>query len=71
MELPIAVLIHNEVLGIKGSRGELLSISPHGYYEINLEFGEKIHRVLLPIDDTVVIRREPEVPAAERIEIEP
>lgn len=70
MELPIGVLIHNEVLGVKGSRGELLNISPHGYYEVNLKFGEKTHRVLLPIDGTVVIGHEPEVPAAERIEVE-
>lgn len=70
MELPIGVLIHNELLGVKGSRGNLLNISPHGYYEVNLEFGEKTHRVLLPIDNTVIISQEAEVAAAERIEVE-
>ncbi len=70
MELPVAVLIHNQVLGIKGSRGDLLNISPLGYYEVNLKFGEKTHRVLLPIALTVVIRQEPELAATERIEIE-
>lgn len=70
MELPLAVLIHNEALGIKGSRGDLLNISPNGYYEVNLKFGDKTHRVLLPIAATVIISQEPEVAAAERIEIE-
>lgn len=70
MELPVAVLIHNEVLGIKGSSGDLLAISPNGYYEVNLKFGDKAHRVLLPIGGTVIIAREPEVAAAERIEVE-
>lgn len=70
MELPVAVLIHNQVLGIKGSRGDLLNISPLGYYEVNLKFGEKTHRVLLPIALTVVIRQESELAATERIEIE-
>lgn len=70
MELPIGVLIHNEVLGIKGSRGDLLNISPHGYYEVNLKFGDKTHRVLLPIGLTVIIGQEPEVAETERIEVE-
>ncbi|MCP4202821.1 MAG: hypothetical protein GY769_12915 [bacterium] len=70
MELPFGVLIHNEILGIKGSRGDLLNISPHGYYEVNLKFGENTHRVLLPIANTVIIGQEAEVPAAERIEVE-
>lgn len=70
MELPISVLIHNELLGIKGSRGDLLNISPNGYYEVNLNFGDKTHRVLLPIGSTVVIGQEAEVAAAERIEVE-
>ncbi len=70
MELPAEVLIHNELLGLKGSRGRLLGIAPEGYYEVNLKFGEKLHRVLLPIAATVLISREPEEPVDARIEIE-
>lgn len=70
MELPIEVLVHNEILGIKGSSADLLHISPQGYYEVNLKFGQNVHRVLLPIGSTVVIGREAEVAAEERIEIE-
>jgi hypothetical protein len=56
---------------MKGTRGTLLQISPHGYYEANVRFGELTHRVLLPIASTVVIADEPEERAAEKsLEIE-
>lgn len=70
MELPISVLVHNQVMGLKGSAGNLLSISPNGYYEINLKFGDKMHRVLLPISETVIISQEAEVKNEESIEVE-
>lgn len=60
MELPAEVMIHNEILGMKGKKGTLLQISPHGYYEINTHFGEQLHRVLLPILATVLISSDPE-----------
>lgn len=70
MEIPNEVLIHNEMLGIKGSRGTLLDISPHGYYEVNLKFGENVHRVLLPIQASVVIQAEAEATPGLAIEVE-
>lgn len=70
MELPAEVLIHNELLGMKGSRGMLLQVSSHGYYELNCRFGEKSHRVLLPISSTILIHREPEPTPVEGLEIE-
>ena len=71
MELPAEVLIHNALLGLKGSLGRLLSISPQGYYEANVRFGEKTHRVLLPIAETVIIRRTAEeAEAGEAIEVQ-
>lgn len=71
MELPAEVLIHNETVGMKGSKGTLLTISPQGYYEANVKFGDRLHRVLLPIARTVVIHQAPEeAVAAEELEIE-
>ena len=55
MELPAEVLIHNELLGVKGGEGTLLQVSPDGYYEINCAFGERVHRTLFPIQGTVLI----------------
>ena len=70
MDLPSEVLIHNETLGIKGSQGTLVAVSPHGFYEAKLRFKNATHRVLLPISATVMIFREPETDYMADVEIE-
>ena len=70
MELPAEVLIHNELLGIKGGKGTLLQVTPDGYYEVNCAFGERIHRTLFPIQGTVLIQRQPEDLTRVDLEIE-
>lgn len=70
MEQPTDILIHNALLGVKGARGTLLAISPHGYYEVNMKFGDRLHRVLLPIETTVVIAQEAEEEAAAQLQVE-
>lgn len=60
MEPPVDVLIHNELLGIKGREGTLLAINPSGFYEVTTLFGERPHRILLPIASTVLITASPE-----------
>jgi hypothetical protein len=70
MELPAEVLIHNELLNVKGGRGTLLQVTPEGYYEVNLAFGERVHRTLFPIQSTVLISRQPEDTTRQDLEIE-
>lgn len=70
MELPAEVLIHNPLLGMKGSKGTLLQISEIGFYVCNCAFGEKNHRVLLPIENTVLIVQAPEESFEEVLELE-
>jgi hypothetical protein len=70
MELPAEVLIHNEILGLKGAKGRLLTIGREGYYELNLTFGDRTHRVLLPVERTVVIASQPEAEFGAGEEIE-
>ena len=70
MEVPNDVLIHNELLGLKGSRASLVRIAPEGYYEVNLRFGANTHRVLLPIHGSVLIAAEPEPSVGEQVEVE-
>jgi len=70
MELPSYVLIHNEQLGMKGVQGRLIAVSEHGYYEMTCSFGDRVHRVLLPIRSTVLISREPEETPEPGLEIE-
>ena len=72
MELPVPVLIHNELLGLKGAAGALIQIYPEGFYLVSTAFGSKIHKVQLPISQTVLIVEEPEeeAVASEPIELE-
>jgi hypothetical protein len=70
MELPADVLIHNEILGIKGGQGTLLRVSSSGFYEVNFRFGDRLHRTYFPIEGTVLIAREPEASPPPGVEIE-
>ena len=72
MELPTPVLIHHELLGLRGAAGSLIQIYPEGFYLVSTTFGSKIHKVHLPISQTVLIVEEPEeaVLASEPIELE-
>ena len=70
MELPAEVLIHNELLGIKGGKGTLLQVTSDGFYEVNCTFGERVHRTLFPIQGTVLIQRQPEELTRVDLEIE-
>ncbi|RMH23108.1 MAG: hypothetical protein D6696_01615 [Acidobacteria bacterium] len=70
MELPADVLLHNALLGLKGSKATLISISPQGFYEVKITFGGNVHRVLLPVAETVVIFRQPEPEVTLATEIE-
>lgn len=70
MDLPANVLVTNEHLGVKNGKGTLVAVSEHGYYELRLMFSQKQHKVLVPIQDTSLIFREPEPEFASDIEIE-
>ena len=70
MEVPSAVLVHNPTLNLKGTKADLIRISDEGYFEMNVPFGEKTHRVLLPISETVIIQLEPEATDEVDFEIE-
>jgi len=60
MEMPTEVLVHCELMSLKGARGRLLQVAPAGFYEINLQFGDRTHRTLLPVSRTVLIQAEAE-----------
>lgn len=70
METPQEILIHNELLGLKGGKGVLIRVADEGYYEVNVAFGSNVHRVLLPIETSVIIAREPEPAFEPDFEIE-
>lgn len=71
MELPIPVLIHNEQLGFKGTKGILIQIYDEGFYLVTANFGANLHKVHLPIDQTILIHEAPEeTVGGESLEIE-
>lgn len=70
MELPTLVMVHNPSFGLKGSKATLIRISEQGFYELNIPFGDSVHRTLLPIASTMVIAREAEIPLDEGLQLE-
>ena len=58
MEIPAKTTIFNRTLELKGKQATLIAISPHGYYEIVMEFQQRNHTVLLPVSETTVIFNE-------------
>lgn len=59
MEIPSKVSIFNRTLELKGKSATLVAVSADGYYEVNMEVNQRIHTVLLPIAESVVIFNEP------------
>ncbi len=60
METPADVLIYLDQIAGEAKRGMLLSTSPHGYYELNLQTAGGLRRTLLPIQRTILIAAEVE-----------
>ena len=64
------VFIYNELLGVKGAPGILHEATSKGYYIAVMKIKEKKHRVLLPINGTVIIYSEPVVEMDNSLDIE-
>lgn len=71
MEIPSEVLIHNSTLGLKGTEGRLLQVSSLGFYEVECDFGQATHRLLLPISSTVIISKDVVEELVDQIEVLP
>lgn len=55
MEIPTEVHVYIDQLAGEAKRARLLSISPHGYYELNLQTASGVRRTLLPIARTILV----------------
>lgn len=55
MDLPARVIIFCPTLELKNKPGRLMAVSPHGYYEIWLDFSDRNHTVMLPISGTALV----------------
>ena len=70
MDIPAKVTLFSRTLELKGKAATLIAISEHGYYEIVMEFQQRNHTVLFPIEDTVIIFNEaiPSIPSDFEVE---
>jgi len=59
VDLPARVVIFCPTLELKNKPGRLMAISGHGFYEIWLDFAERNHTVLLPVQGTALVFAEP------------
>ena len=60
MDVPARVMVYNQLLGLSGTHGLLVAVRREGLYELQLPSQGKIHSVLLPIAQTVLVYAEPE-----------
>ncbi len=70
MEIPGKVSIYCPLLDAKGTPGTLLSVSPHGYYHLEVTIKGQQHTVFLPVAHAALIFSEPEPQREEGFEIE-
>ena len=59
MDIPAKVYITCATAELKKQPGTLIAVSPHGYYEVYVQFGSNTHAMLLPVTETAVLYAEP------------
>ena len=70
MEVPAKVMVYNQLLGLAGTQGLLVTVRQDGCYELQLPSQGKVHTVLLPIAQTALVYAEAEPEPAPEIDIE-
>jgi hypothetical protein len=70
METPAEVMVYLDQLAGEPRRARLLAISPHGFYEVNLQTPAGPRRALLPVERTFVVATEVEEAGPPPMEIE-
>jgi hypothetical protein len=70
MDIPMKVYVTCPMAELKQVPGMLISVSPHGFYEINLTYGANTHLVLVPIEGTTLTAQEPVLSPPSSFEVE-
>ncbi len=70
METPANVLIYFDAIAGEPKRGRLLTVSPHGFYEVSLHLAGGSRRALWPIERTFILATEAEESIETTVEIE-
>jgi hypothetical protein len=59
MDIPMKVYVTCPMAELKQVKGTLIAISPHGFYEVHVEYGANMHTLLVPIAGTSLTATEP------------
>lgn len=59
MEIPAKVSVFSRALELKGKAATLIAINPEGFYETTMEVNQRVHTVLFPVAETVLIFNDP------------
>jgi hypothetical protein len=70
MDIPMKVYVTCPMAELKQVPGILISVSPHGFYEINLIYGANTHLILLPIVATTLTAQDPVLSPPPSFEVE-
>ena len=70
MDIPMKVYVTCPMAELKQVPGTLISVSSHGFYEINLNYGSNTHLILVPIGGTTLTAQEPVLSPAPSFEVE-
>ncbi len=70
MEIPGKVSVYCPLIDAKGTAATLISITPKGYYHLELEIRGQQHTMFVPIAHTAMYFADPEPAIEEGLEIE-
>jgi hypothetical protein len=70
MDIPMKVYVTCPMAELKQVPGMLISVSPHGFYEINLIYGSNTHLILVPVVGTILTAQEPVLSPPPSFEVE-
>ena len=70
MEIPGKVSFYCPLIDAKGTAATLVSISPEGYYRVDVPIKGRTHVMFLPVAHTALYFNEPEPEIEEGFEIE-
>ena len=60
MDIPAKVSFYCPLVDAKGTPAKLVSISDHGYYQVEVVIKGRFHTMLLPIGQTALMFSDPE-----------
>ena len=59
MDIPMKVYVTCPLAELNKVQGTLIAVSPHGFYELHINFGANTHAIMLPVTGTALLSQEP------------